>query len=194
MENLINKTLVLLSGPQGSGKSAIAAEMIKCLRHAGEKPLLLKFADPLYEMHDLCRTVLRRYSVDLFPGVDGRLLQLLGTEWGRDSRGENIWVDIFRNRLKAAQSGIVICDDARFPNEMDAFKDVATVMKVRLTASEECRKARAAKWRTDTEHESETALNSYHDFDLRFNTEFINPTQAAITICRMIGVHLARYE
>lgn len=189
------KTLVLLSGRQGAGKSSAAAAIKRLVSRVGHQASILKFADPLYEMHDLCRAVLRRYGCDPFPGVDGRLLQLLGTEWGRKSRGETLWVDLFRKRAASLpESHIIICDDARFPNEMDGFDPSWRVVRVRLVAPENVRQERALKWRTDTQHESEVALDGYKGFDLFCDTAEMSPELVALAVCDLIGVSITRDE
>lgn len=189
------KTLVLLSGKQGAGKSSIARALQFMLSRVGHQVAVMKFADPLYEMHDLCRAVLRRYGCDPFPGVDGRLLQLLGTEWGRNSRGESLWVDLFRKRAASLpESHIIICDDARFPNEMEGYDPKWRVARVRLVAPEEVRRQRAAKWRDATMHESEVALDGYKGFDLICDTYDLSIDVVARSVCDVIGVSIARDE
>jgi hypothetical protein len=50
-----------------------------------------------------------------------RLLQVFGTEVGRDMFGENFWVDLTLNSIK--ENNVVI-SDVRFKNEADAIKSV----------------------------------------------------------------------
>jgi hypothetical protein len=51
------------------------------------------------------------------------LMQTLGTEWGRECIGENIWVDLAlaRARKELAYQSVVF-DDVRFPNEAKAIR------------------------------------------------------------------------
>jgi len=107
---------------------------------------------------------------------DGLLLQLLGTEWGRKKHGENVRIDAVKHkiaelasRFKEREKYLVIIDDCRFPNEFDAFPEA---LRVRLTASEDVRKARTVSWRENTKHPSETSLDDREDdFDLLLLTE-----------------------
>lgn len=104
--------VVAIAGPLGSGKSTlgrlISAHFPTCK--------ILPFAYPL-----------KKAAVDL--GWDGkknekgrRLLQLLGTDLGRDCIDENIWVnkwEVQRSAAKGENVNIVIADDMRFQNEID---------------------------------------------------------------------------
>jgi hypothetical protein len=50
-----------------------------------------------------------------------QLLQRLGTEAGRDTLGENVWVRIGEDKIEAA-NGPVVVTDCRFPNEVQLIK------------------------------------------------------------------------
>lgn len=158
---MTEKRIFLLSGRQGAGKSTYAKELVRVLPEC----ISVKFADPLYALHDACLPIL--HALELRPAdmkKDGELLQILGTEYGRKKLGENVWVDAVRRRvnkhLEAHSKGFVVIDDCRFPNELEAFHDAH---KIRLVAPEEVRKARCSYWREDTKHPSETALDEYEE-------------------------------
>lgn len=100
-----------IAGALGSGKSTLARIILQSFPSGR----IIPFAFPL-----------KKAAVDL--GWNGkkdengrRLLQLLGTEVGRECIDENIWV----NKWEMARSeskgycDIIIADDMRFPNEMD---------------------------------------------------------------------------
>lgn len=110
---------------------------------------------------------------------DGPLLQFLGTEWGRKTYGDAVWVNALRGRVEIeklkrnndAARLITIISDCRFENEFDAFPEA---LRIRLVCSEAERKLRAEMWRENTQHPSETGLDLYAahgKFDLMFNTE-----------------------
>lgn len=163
---------ILICGKQGSGKTTLASEIT-----FKEKVVLsLKFAEPLYKIHDAARSILAAYGVDDKVGIDGPLLQLLGTEWGRKTRDMDIWVNCAKNKVKNLSAltpdCVAIFDDCRFENEFYALDKIARVFKLRLHADRDVRKLRAAKWRENELHESETGLDHLDDslFDLVIDT------------------------
>lgn len=52
-----------------------------------------------------------------------RLLQVLGTEVGRNTLGPDVWVHAWRRRVVALGSACVVAADVRFPNEAAAIRD-----------------------------------------------------------------------
>ena len=46
------------------------------------------------------------------------LMQTLGTEWGRELLGRDVWVDLWRHSV--SDKLLVVADDMRFPNEFEA--------------------------------------------------------------------------
>lgn len=168
------KKIILISGKQGSGKTTLSGLLSKKLRDLGYVPYPVKFAAPLYKMHDFCLDVLKDHGVTRDIVKDGPLLQLLGTEWGRKTISQNIWAKLAQNHsdniLQRDEKAVIIIDDCRFPNEFDTFPDA---LKVRLNAPQVIRKDRAEMWRENTEHPSETSLDQYAEegrFDLNIDT------------------------
>lgn len=195
-----------LSGRQGSGKTTTSNLLKDWAEKNGVKFYGVKFADTLYAMHDAVRTVALERGIDM-PKKDGKLLQLLGTEWGRANYGENIWV----NSAKATIEGIlneeklteeafkkhtfdtapvsepkimIVIDDCRFPNELEAFKK--DFLTVRLTADRDARKGRADSWRDAENHQSETALDGMEEqFDLLLDTVALGKEKVVSVIMDM---------
>lgn len=181
------KQVVLISGRQGSGKSTTSQRVRESLWAAGRQAQHFKFAGALYEMHTAIRAILTRYGVDELKTVDGPLLQLLGTEWGRKTRSDDIWVRCLLSSVQdywlANPYGIVIIDDCRFENEFRAFtacNDVE-VVQVRLVAPRETRKLRAEKWRENESHPSEAGLDGIDDsyFDIVADTSLESTSSIA---------------
>lgn len=157
---------VLLSGKQGSGKSTTADLVVKYLEQENIPVIRYKFAQVLYEMHDQVLQVMKAYGIQV-PVKDGRLLQLLGTEWGRETYGRDIWVNCALGKYEAAmaqapttgqfkQDYVFLIDDLRFKNELAAF-DFG--YRVRLECAKDIRKARCPAWRDTDDHSSETDLD-----------------------------------
>lgn len=164
------KRVVLISGKQGSGKTTLSRNLTLLLTENGFDPVNIKFADVLYELHDGIWQTMGKYGRKLNAKKDGPLLQLLGTEWGRNTLSENIWVEIAQYRAAEALKNpraIVIIDDCRFPNELAAFPEA---FKVRLEATADIRKERCEAWRDNENHPSETALDNNQGFDRYYQT------------------------
>lgn len=121
------RRLIGITGPAGAGKDAVAAAIPGARRVA--------FADPIYRalavMLAIPETTLRdrRQKDSPLPsyGVSPRrLLQTLGTEWGRVTVDPDLWV---RAALvewqRAAADGVdtIVVPDVRFPNEARAIRD-----------------------------------------------------------------------
>lgn len=176
--------IVLLSGKQGSGKTTLQKELIRqCHNRPGWRAVTLNFADPIRKMHDYCRGVLQDAHVQLPPTTlqkDGNLMQLLGTEWGRNTIDQEVWVRVFMgeitniaHRLGAANAPehlVIINGDCRFENE---FNCLGSALRVRLECPRESRKQRAEMWRANDTHPSETGLDDYalaRKFDLALDT------------------------
>lgn len=164
--------IVLISGKQGSGKSTLANGIqAYWLGRAMGVCEHFCFAEPLYDMHNLCLNYLRKEAGIDRGNKDGVLLQLLGTEWGRKTVDENIWVNIMKHRIRTLESEnrhnpLVVVSDCRFQNELDAFPQA---LKVRLECDRDIRKGRAHSWRDSENHQSETDLDGAA-FHLTFNS------------------------
>lgn len=119
--------LIGFHGGMGVGKST-AIQALKDFVFPGEVHLV-KFAQPLYDMQEF---VYRRISsVHVRPETfikDRKLLQWLGTEWGRDSISTNLWVDIWKAAVTSIQlenpRAVIVCDDVRFDNEGETLKSM----------------------------------------------------------------------
>lgn len=176
----MKKRIILISGAQGSGKTTLANEIERRIYKTTYTPIRLKFADALYDLHKLIYDYLHdEYGVNKPDKPDGKLLQVLGTDWGR-VKDPNFWVKITKNRLNKLESDqIAIIDDARFPNEINAVSRGKSV-RIRLECDEETRKARAEKWREDTKHASETALDGQFEyFDIVADSKALTVEQIA---------------
>lgn len=130
--------IVAFTGRKRSGKNTAAEGL--------DYDVQLAFAAPMKNMlHSLLRDQLvspadieRMVEGDLketpVPELNGRTpryaMQTLGTEWGRGLIADSLWVDAVV-RL-AMQAGQVVITDVRFPNEVQAVKDVGGIV-IRIT-------------------------------------------------------------
>ncbi len=172
--------IILISGKQGSGKTTLSDGLVKKITKAGKPVKVIKFADPLYKMHDFCLRVLSENGIKRDIVKDGELLQYLGTEWGRKTIDDNIWAKIGVNAAsKYIKKGYtVIIDDCRFENEFKVFGNWSNVLTIRLECSEKIRKTRCSYWRKNTKHPSETGLDHMvKEFNLVLNSGKLNKQQ-----------------
>lgn len=109
----------------GAGKST-AIETLKS-QSAGKAVCLLKFAHFLYQIQEFAyRLISPVYKPPADFEKDRYLLQVLGTDWGRDRISPNLWVDLWKARatqLCARDADVtVVADDVRFDNEAEAIQ------------------------------------------------------------------------
>lgn len=181
--------VILISGKMGSGKTTLATHLVKAINlHQKFYCVAMKFADPLYQMHDYCLAVLNQSGVDT-KKKDGKLLQLLGTDWARSTIDENIWVKVAQNRVRKIKptaydhTNVVIFDDCRFKNELLAFPDA---IKIRLECNKEMRRQRCDSWRDNEMHPSEIDLDDWVTSPGRFDFIFNTGVQPVEMYARMI--------
>jgi hypothetical protein len=63
--------------------------------------------------------------LDMLCGKSSRqFAQMFGTEFGREMIGQDLWLRLFEKRYYEIiqDSSVVVCDDARFPNEADLIR------------------------------------------------------------------------
>lgn len=178
---------IMLSGKQGSGKTTTANKLKEWADKKGIPFKTVKFAGTLYEMHDAIKAIAHKKGIPM-KEKDGPFLQWLGTEWGRNGFGENVWVNatkteidgIIKHYEKEGVDVMIVVDDCRFPNELEVFKHFLTV---RLSADRDARKVRADAWRDNENHQSETALDEFeYNFDLLLDTVDHPPEEITKTI------------
>lgn len=85
-----------------------------------------------------------------------RVMQTLGTEWGRHNIHENLWALIAQSRIKQlmSQGSSVVVDDLRFINEMDHIHAIGGVCYriVRPSAPVSAAQAHASEGELDRVH------------------------------------------
>jgi len=108
-----NSVCIGIAGRAGAGKSTVAKMLASFLQSLNYTVDIIPFALPVK-------------SLALSMGWNGkkdekgrRLLQLLGTECGRECINENIWVDTWAKKADASKADFIIADDMRFENEIN---------------------------------------------------------------------------
>lgn len=119
--------MIGVAGPAGAGKSLVASMV--------PGALVMQFADPLYAMlsqllglpeHVLRHPVVKGKTVEWLGHTPRTLLQTLGTEWGRQTVAEDLWVRIGMERAaRALEAGVetVVFADVRFANEAATIRE-----------------------------------------------------------------------
>lgn len=182
--------IILISGKQGSGKTSITNNLLIQAARKELSAMNLIFAQTIYDIHDFARNTLRFRGIER-PDKDGKLLQLLGTEWGRNTIDPDIWVTALLGNIRniapdPRPNQLFIVSDCRFKNEFDGIVSY----KVRLEADREIRKARCDSWRDTDNHQSEIDLDDYvaeGKFDLVIDT---NSTSAEENATRILEEYL----
>lgn len=129
--------LIGICGRKRAGKDTAASALVT----KGYR--LVRFADPLKNM---IRTLLGAagiFCVEHFiegdqkeiplPALCGKstrfAMQTLGTEWGRKTIGEDLWIQVALSRVAGLPAAVI--SDVRFPNEAAAIRNIGgTIIKI----------------------------------------------------------------
>jgi len=117
--------IVAFTGPIGAGKTTAA----NCLRDTLQYEKV-SFAKPLKDMllaigctpADVYGEDKEKPSILLCGKTPRYAMQTLGTEWGRDLIGKELWVRVWQ--FECQKHRLVTVDDARFPNEFAMIKSL----------------------------------------------------------------------
>lgn len=135
--------LIGLTGAAGAGKTSLAMHLEA--RHGFER---FAFADPILAMLlALCNEagiesgwaterIFKEAPMPVLGVSYRRMAQTLGTEWGRQMLGADLWIRVAQQRLDNARlhGAPVVVSDVRFPNEADWIRQQGGVI-VRLVRS-----------------------------------------------------------
>ncbi len=119
--------LIALTGKMGVGKST-AIEHFKTLLASTAN---VKFAQPLYDIQEFVyERISGAYQRPEAFVKDRKLLQWIGTEWGRDTISNSLWIDLWKHNVNfvKAYKKMVTCDDCRFDNEAEAVKSMGGII------------------------------------------------------------------
>jgi hypothetical protein len=140
-QKAFSATVISISGYAQVGKDTLAGFLIeqgyKRLAFADSLRDALWVLNPWVPIHGGERYYQLQTVVDLLGWDDAkahpeirRLLQVMGTEVGRQILGENVWVDLLKRKIEP--EGKYVVTDTRFPNEFKALRDLGAQM-VRVT-------------------------------------------------------------
>lgn len=153
---------IAISGKMCSGKSTVTEHIIQKYKNEGIELKKLSFADPIknvaYEWFNMSKDPEKK---------DRHLLQTIGRKMREID--VNVWVNAFINHSSKFEN--VICDDVRFPNEVEALKNAGFII-LRLDIDKETQILRLKKTYKNFEKHlqklddiSEIALDEYRKFD-----------------------------
>jgi hypothetical protein len=125
--------LIGICGLKGSGKTEVAKHLEKAL-----SAQRVRFSTPLKNMlrsigltEDEIEGHLKESPCDKLCGQTPRhAMVTLGTEWGRDMIGQDIWINAWKQIALAnlAIGANVITEDLRFPNEFEALTSAGGIV------------------------------------------------------------------
>jgi hypothetical protein len=158
----MTRSIIGLYAPsQGSGKTTIAEILFnekkyQCLSFAGPlKQMTLAFLGGMGYSNEQATHMIYNKEV-VIPELNitvRKIMQTIGTEWGRETIDEDLWLKAWKARIK--NSPFVCVDDVRFENEASLVKEMGgEVWKV----------IRPSKKNTDS-HKSEGQLDEWEGFD-----------------------------
>jgi len=135
---MLSKIKVLgISGKAGVGKDFISSRLIAPMLFENKRFIQLSFADH-FKYEAIVKDKLSRDKV--FGKKDEKtrkILQNYGTELGRNKYGDNIWLNIVREKiLQESERGInhFIITDVRFPNEKNFIESEMNGFVIRIVA------------------------------------------------------------
>ena len=122
MDVMVDKMrLIGIAGPARAGKDTLASYL---LEHLTDDWSRSSFADPIKKMLEVigvdCSDEAKAVIDERFCYTPRHMMQILGTEWGREMIHGNIWVEAFA-RMNAGKQ--VVVPDVRFENEADLVRE-----------------------------------------------------------------------
>lgn len=126
--------IIAFCGHKQSGKSTAANEFIKSAVH----PARLSFATPIKRAllamgftHKEIYEGDKERIIDAIGVSPRRLMQTLGTDWGRQMIHSDIWLILFERAMNlhnASNTDLVVIDDVRYDNEAAKIKQLGGVI------------------------------------------------------------------
>lgn len=166
------KDVILISGYKRSGKDTTAKMMKEMIEQCGQKVEVMSFAEPLKFIAKTIFNISDEQLDEFKNGYKGvycydendninlltdfrEVLKKLGTEAIKPLFGDDVWVNLIKDKMNKSDADIIIIPDFRFLIE-DAFKNSITIRIVNNDIKNE------------DLHPSETELDGYR-FDYYFD-------------------------
>lgn len=195
--NIMPPLLIGVSGKLGSGKDYIVENFIvPQLKSAGYNVAIVAFADHI-KVNAAARNGL---PIEIMYGNKTpeirKMLQIAGTEEGRDKYGPNIWVDTLDRWLKLRSmrdgTNAYVVTDCRFTNEVEWIRDNGGLV-IRVHAPDRNLTRLIAESNGNQEilesiktHRSETELDDY-PFDHIIDNTVGNISRVPEQVIEVIG-------
>ena len=126
MNNDKNTILVGFAGPAKSGKTYMANTVKE--HYGSDRAEIISFADPIRDMLSvLVGSDIRKDEFKELPNKNlcnqtiRRAMQTLGTEWGLNLIGKDIWVNVFEKKISQTKAQLVLVPDVRFDIEAESI-------------------------------------------------------------------------
>ena len=120
--------IIGLAGAAGAGKDTVAMHLSR-----ERQFIAMALADPLYDMisamtgiepERLADRSVKEKTIGWLGASPRRLLQTIGTEWGRGTLGDDVWVKhLFRRIAQIGEHENFVITDVRFANEAQAVRE-----------------------------------------------------------------------
>lgn len=122
--------IIGLCGRKGSGKSTLCSQIPGAIQLPLAKPLKDALEAMGVPREYLYNPELKEVPVRLLQGKTARFAMItLGTEWGRDMIGPDIWVDFWLEAAnKLPDDALIVVDDVRFPQEIEMLQDIGAFL------------------------------------------------------------------
>lgn len=142
-----NIAIVGFAGKKGSGKTTAATHLCKTqgfVKYSFAEPLKVmafQFIKSFGYSDKEAHYFIHENKVDAIPAIGRsarRIMQTLGTEWGRCQIGHDIWIKAARVRLKNTPDKNIVFDDIRFENEAELIRQLGgLIIHIKSDSNEE---------------------------------------------------------
>lgn len=168
--------LIGIAGPARSGKDTFASLLLE----NGIRAHIISLALPIKNMAKVLGLTEAQLYGDLKEEIDPRfntsprkILQTLGTEWGRELIDEDIWLNIIKN----SYDGNIIIPDIRFQNEADFVREHGVLIHISRDGIN-----------INSDHSSEGGVNHLmKDFYVANNAQVSDLESKALSIAKYLN-------